>query len=257
MKPVNIPEKIIAPDGREFDIPARGSLGLLALGATGLQAWRKKRAETDKNFRPPWVYTDEKPVDPKEVITIVSGLPRSGTSLMMQMLSNGGMNALTDNKRKADVSNPKGYYEYDPVKNLEKDRKWVPKAKGKTVKVIAQLLQYLPDHDAEMRPLSYAIIFMERELEEVLQSQQVMVGKSSENTANLAVAFKKQVQRMKDLMEARPNVRICYLDYTRLLETPEEETKKIIRFLDIPLDKKKMMKSIDLSLYRNKKIRFS
>ena len=107
----------------------------------------------------------------KGEVVIVSGLPRSGTSMMMQILDAAGMDILTDQNRKADENNPKGYYEYDPVKKLMVDKSWLPNAKGKVVKVIAQLLPYLPSN------YDYKVIFMRREMGEVLKSQQIMLGK--------------------------------------------------------------------------------
>ena len=110
----------------------------------------------------------------KGEVVIVSGLPRSGTSMMMQMLHSGGMEVLTDAKREADDSNPKGYYEFEPVKKMMADVSWLPEANGKVVKIIAQLLTFLPDN------YKYKIVFMRREMDEVLTSQQVMIGKTKE-----------------------------------------------------------------------------
>src|SRR5262249_58261695 len=103
------------------------------------------------------------------MIVIVSGLPRSGTSLMMQMLQAGGMPLLTDALRPADADNPNGYWEYEPVKRLQQDNSWIPKAEGKAVKVVSALLPYLPPQH------TYKIIFMQRPLQEVMASQTVML----------------------------------------------------------------------------------
>ena len=103
----------------------------------------------------------------REYLTIVSGLPRSGTSLMMQMLQAGGLPAFTDRVRSADESNPRGYFEFEPVKRLRTDRSWLPQARGHAIKIIHLLLRELPLDGS----LVYRIVFMQRPLEEVLASQ--------------------------------------------------------------------------------------
>ena len=108
----------------------------------------------------------------KDQVVVVSGLPRSGTSVMMQMLHKGGVDVLTDDNRKPDKSNPKGYFEYDPVMAIHKDNSWLSKAQNKSVKVVAPLLKYL---DPKYR---YKVIFMTRDLTEVVKSQQKMIGKN-------------------------------------------------------------------------------
>ncbi|MEM6336728.1 MAG: sulfotransferase family protein, partial [Bacteroidota bacterium] len=139
------------------------------------------------------------------MITIVSGLPRSGTSLMMQMVEAGGISALTDGVREADENNSRGYYEFEPVKKLRADASWVPQAEGKVVKVIAQLLQHLPQgHD-------YRVVFMDRDLTEVLRSQTTMLKNLGQKTpalpaAILARTFDQQVAKTKAWAAAQPNV---------------------------------------------------
>src|SRR3954447_18868200 len=102
-------------------------------------------------------------------ITIVSGLPRSGTSLMMQMLDGGGVEVVTDHVRTADTDNPRGYYEYEQVKAIKRDTSWLPATRGKAFKMVSQLLYDLPPAE------TYRIIFMERDLDEVLRSQEKML----------------------------------------------------------------------------------
>src|SRR5262245_7239801 len=128
------------------------------------------------------------------MIVIVSGLPRSGTSLMMQMLHAGGMPLLIDDQRPADADNPNGYWEYEPVKHLQQDNTWVAQAEGKAVKVVSALLQYLPRHH------TYKIVFMHRPLAEVLASQTVMLQRRGEQagTANdqtLTTVFAQHLDR--------------------------------------------------------------
>ena len=112
----------------------------------------------------------EKTLD-SNTIAIVSGLPRSGTSMLMKMLEAGGLKPLTDRVRAADEDNPKGYYEFERVKRLEKDKEWLPEARGRAVKIISMLLKHLPPG------FSYKILFMLRSMDEVLASQtQMLVG---------------------------------------------------------------------------------
>jgi len=112
----------------------------------------------------------------KKIITIVSGLPRSGTSMMMKMLEAGGMEILKDEIRKADEDNPAGYYEFEKVKELKKDVSWLENAKGKSVKIISSLLEHLPEK------YTYKIIFMHRNMEEILNSQRQMLFRRGEAT---------------------------------------------------------------------------
>ena len=117
---------------------------------------------------------------PTKMITIVSGLPRSGTSMMMQLLDSGGLPILTDNVRAADDDNPRGYFEFDPVKRLKTDSGWLENAEGKVVKVIVQLLPYLPE------TYEYKVLLMHRDLREVLKSQEIMLKRHGKTGANLS-----------------------------------------------------------------------
>jgi len=184
----------------------------------------------------------------KGQITIVSGLPRSGTSLMMQMIQAGGGELFTDNTRESDDNNPKGYYEYEKVKALGKDNTWLAEAKGKTIKIIAQLLHYLPTD------INYKIIFMQRNLEEIMMSQQKMLGKKNLTTYPSAIAevFKKELEKIKIWAEKEPHVDILYINYTDLINNPQPEIDKITEFLPYQLHEKEMIAAIDKKLYRNK-----
>lgn len=183
----------------------------------------------------------------KDQIVIVSGLPRSGTSLMMQMLSKGGVEILTDNKREADKSNPKGYYEYEPVMSLHKDNSWIHKSKNKAVKIVAPLLKNL---DFQYR---YKIIFMKRDLDEVVKSQQVMIGKNPETfPVKLFNAYVEQLKAIEKWKEKEPGVELIYIDYKEVLDNPKEMIGKVESFIGQALDKEEMEKCIDKSLYRNK-----
>jgi len=183
----------------------------------------------------------------KNQITIVSGLPRSGTSLMMQMLDKGGMDCLVDGNREADESNPKGYYEYEPVMSIQKDSSWLGKAQNKTVKIVAPLLNQID------RQYRYKIIFMTRDLNEILKSQQKMIGKSEDVfPVKLYNEFQKLLANVEVWKKKEPGIEIIYLDYSEVLENPETATAHIESFLGIELDKSKMIKCIDKSLYRNR-----
>jgi hypothetical protein len=110
-------------------------------------------------------------------IIVVSGLPRSGTSVMMQMLDNGGIPVVTDNIRTADTDNPRGYYEYEQVKKIREDAAWVPATRGKAFKMVSQLLYDLPAQE------QYHVIFMERDLDEMLASQEKMLQRLGRKAA--------------------------------------------------------------------------
>ncbi len=183
----------------------------------------------------------------KGTITIVSGLPRSGTSMMMQALKNGGLDILTDNIRKDDNNNPKGYLEYEKVKKLHTDNTWMDEASGKCVKIVAPLLTNLPlKHQ-------YRIIFMERDLNEILISQQKMLGKpAGAYPTALAEAFTKQVEKAKAWIKSQPNVTAVFVNYSDIIANPDEEMQNIADYLDEELSIEAMVSAIDKNLYRNK-----
>ncbi|MAM30057.1 MAG: hypothetical protein CMC13_13630 [Flavobacteriaceae bacterium] len=181
-------------------------------------------------------------------ITLVSGLPRSGTSLMMQMLDKGGVDILQDHNREADISNPKGYYEYDPVMSLYKDNSWMHKGQNKAIKIVAPLLKSI---DTKYR---YKIIFMKRDLNEVIQSQQKMLGKTQDVfPVKIYNEFQKLLSNVAIWGKKEPGVEILYIDYKQILEKPEEMAKKVQEFIGKDLDVEAMASCVDTSLYRNRK----
>jgi len=187
----------------------------------------------------------------KGTITIVSGLPRSGTSMMMQMLDAGGASILTDKIRQPDENNPRGYFEFEKVKKLMTESAWLEEANGKVVKIIAPLLQNLPNK------FDYKIIFMRRDMAEILRSQQIMLGQKANADKQaypivLADAFNKQLERTEALFKRMPNAEVLYVDYTAVIENPEEIAETVAEFLGEDLDVKKMTDVVDKSLYRNK-----
>ncbi|MEO5644062.1 MAG: alkaline phosphatase family protein [Bacteroidia bacterium] len=180
-------------------------------------------------------------------ITIVSGLPRSGTSMMMQMLKAGGVEILTDNLRENDSNNPKGYLEYEKVKNLAADHSWMEAANGKTVKVIAQLLTFLPPR------FTYKVIFMERDLGEVMRSQQVMLKKPTDQfNTTVAGIFSKQVDKSRDWLRSQPHIETLYINYTEAVNNPLETAETVSAFLGMDLNLDAMAAVIEPALYRNK-----
>ena len=188
----------------------------------------------------------------KPVITIVSGLPRSGTSMAMKMLEAGGIPPLTDQIRTADDDNPKGYYEFERAKKLrEGDAAWVSQAEGKAVKVIAALLMYMPSG------YEYRVLFMRRAMEEILASQAKMLENRGEESNvdddTMAALFAKHVKQVEDWMKSQPNLQYIDVDYNAMLADPETHVKKINKFLGGDLDEAAMIVVVDPKLYRQRK----
>lgn len=184
-------------------------------------------------------------------LAIVSGLPRSGTSMMMRMVDEGGIPALTDNIRKADIDNPKGYYEFEPVKRTRQDPSWLEQAPGKVVKMVHLLLLDLP------KTQEYRVIFMRRKLEEVVKSQNVMLehkGKSAQGLADEQVMalFRQQIRQIEDYMQANTNFKCLQVDYNQLLANPGPCVERINEFLGGGLDTGKMLQVVDPTLYRQR-----
>ena len=172
--------------------------------------------------------------------------------MMMQILDAAELDVLTDKKREPDNNNPKGYYEYEPVKKLMVDKSWLPNAEGKVVKVIAQLLPYLPAN------YNYKIIFMRRDMAEVLTSQQVMLGKEKDISkkafpTGLNDAFTKQLNNVENWIESQPNIDILNVNYKNVIDNSKEELESIASFLGFEFDEKKTKNVIDKKLYRNRK----
>ena len=187
----------------------------------------------------------------KGTITVVSGLPRSGTSMIMQMLDAGGKEILTDNVRTSDNNNPKGYLEFEKVKSIARDNSWMNEASEKVVKIVAPLLPHLPDG------YNYKIIFMQRDMDEVLRSQQVMLGQNravrqEAYPVMLAEAFKKQMEKADAWIARTPGAEVLKLNYTDVIANPLEAAESIASFLDEELDTEKMAAAVDEKLYRNK-----
>ena len=205
----------------------------------------------DKLNQPSKAVNHEKFIEENIVgsIFVVSGLPRSGTSMMMQMLAEGGAPMLTDSNRKADVNNPKGYMEYEKVKSLHLDQAWLDEAQGQTVKIVAPLLHFLPEK------FGYKVVLMERDLGEVITSQQKMLGKDTRKDAlpmSLFTAYKNQLNKVEGWSDSQPKVQVLKVQYSNVIENPLEEAERIAAFLGIDLNVEKMAAVVDPTLYRNR-----
>ncbi len=190
--------------------------------------------------------------DEKEAVVVVSGLPRSGTSMLMSMLDAGGIPPITDNIRTADEDNPKGYYEYERVKALDKgDTAWVANAQGKSVKVISALLKHLPPE------YQYKIIYVRRNMSEILASQHKMLVRRSEDPdkvddAQMAALFEKHVSQVESWLREQPNMQVLYVHYSDILADPEKEAQRMNDFLGGEMQVERMAEAVDPELYRNR-----
>lgn len=186
-------------------------------------------------------------------MVVVSGLPRSGTSMMMKMLEAGGVPIMTDAIRTADVDNPKGYYEYERVKELEKetDKSYVREGRGKALKVISFLLKDLPDDNF------YRVVFMRRHLDEVIASQNKMLDRRGEDAITdaetMAEAYRNHLASVKILVRKRPNFAMLEFRYDDAVKSPTAAARAVNAFLGGTLDEAAMTAVVDAELYRNRK----
>ena len=197
------------------------------------------------------LFPSKKSPSKKQPIVVVSGLPRSGTSMMMKMLQAGGLEPLTDSIRTADDDNPNGYFEFERVKQMSAgDRKWLDEAGGKVVKVISYLLEQLPSDR------SYKVIFMEREIKEVLASQKKMLDHRGEQAKisdeEMEAQFREHIKLVKPWLARQPHMEVLYVGYNSMMSTPEPLCKRIVEFLERPLDMEKMLAVPNAKLYRNR-----
>lgn len=188
-----------------------------------------------------------------EVVTIVSGLPRSGTSMMMQAIVAGGVAPFADEKRAADSDNPRGYYEHEKATQLARDASWIPEARGKVVKIVAQLLSFLPRGPQTPK---YRVVFMDRDLREIVRSQRAMLdrlGKSGGRLepAKMMTTLDAQVAQIERWMRQRPDVECLFVDYARVLADPAREMARVAEFLG-GADAAAMAAAIDPSLRRQR-----
>ena len=188
-----------------------------------------------------------------EPVVVVSGLPRSGTSMLMKMLQAGGMTVFTDGVREADEDNPRGYFELEKVKNLPKqtDRSWLREARGKALKVISQLLRELPLEN------SYKVLFVNRNLQEVIASQNKMLlrrGEKAEPAADdrMRALFEKHLQETKSWLQSSRHFEVLELEFSEVIANPRAQARRIREFLRLDLDVDKMAGAVEASLYRNR-----
>ena len=188
-------------------------------------------------------------------IVLVSGLPRSGTSMLMQMLHEAGLPIVRDHFREADEDNPKGYHEFEKVKELDKseEKGWLKKHRGEVIKIISFLLQDLPLN------LNYKIIFMHRNLDEVLRSQNKMLERLGTkgpdvDDEKMKDNYKMHLRKVYYRLRHTRNFKALFVDYTNVIEDPLREAGRIRQFLgDYDLDLEKMASVVDPNLYRNRK----
>ena len=186
-------------------------------------------------------------------IVVVSGLPRSGTSMLMRMLSAGGLELVVDGIRTADDDNPNGYFELERVKELDKsdDASWLADARGKGVKVISALLPHLPaEYD-------YKVVFVRRSLPEVLASQRKMLERRGEATdavsdADMKAHFTAHLRRIEAQLAARPHCDVLYVEHRRALAEPSAVAAEVGAFVGGELDVAAMAGAVETRLYRNR-----
>ena len=186
-------------------------------------------------------------------VIVVSGLPRSGTSMMMKMLDAAALPIMTDNERAADEDNPKGYFEYARVKNLkdEADKSWVREARGQVLKVISHLLETLPDENF------YHVILMRRDFDEIIASQNKMLERRGEENqvadSTVKEAYIRHLVDIRYMVRRRPNFEMIEVQFMQAMEAPRIFATDVNKFLGGNLDVESMMAVVDLELYRNRK----
>jgi hypothetical protein len=187
----------------------------------------------------------------RDYMIIVSGLPRSGTSMMMKAIDAGGIEPIIDHIRKADEDNPKGYYEFELVKKTKEDASWIKDASGKVVKMVYRLLYDLP---AETQ---YRVIFMQRDLKEILDSQSKMLERSGKSGGGIPdeqmkALFEAELSKCKKWLAQQPNFKVFYIDHRDMINDGAAQAIKISDFLDGGLNTEAMAGVVDPALYRNR-----
>src|SRR4051812_10203187 len=198
-------------------------------------------------FKPPVI---EMHNNSQESVIVVAGLPRSGTSMMMRILEAGGVPALTDGFREADVSNPRGYYEFEPVKRTKTDPSWLVNAPGKAVKMVYRLLYDLPPN------FEYRVLLMKRTLMEVLSSQRAMLQHQKNDDAvedaKMVDIYRRELANLDTWFQKQVNFSKLDVNYNELVKTPRPQVARIAEFLGMDLDQSAMVGVVDIKLYRNR-----
>ena len=190
--------------------------------------------------------------EPRPVVTLVSGLPRSGTSMMMRLVEAAGLTILSDEIRAANSDNPHGYFEFERVKRLrDGDTGWVAGADGQAVKVISALLEFLPDS------CDYKVLFVQRELDEVLASQRKMLENRDEDReavdeGELRALYEEHLEHIKTWLARRDNFEVLYVDHRNMILAPEAGVVSVARFLGREERVPEMVEAVDPSLYRQR-----
>jgi Sulfotransferase domain len=186
-------------------------------------------------------------------LVLVSGLPRSGTSMLMQMLEKGGMPIVSDKIRTPDEDNPRGYHEFERIKEIDKtiDKSWLKNYRGQVIKTISFLLQYLP------LDLNYRVVFMRRDIAEVLRSQNKMLERSGAKDPvvpddRMRRNYEFHLKKVFYCLDHVPNFQVLYADYPEVVANPLAEAKRINAFLGGRLDVQAMASAVDTGLYRNR-----
>jgi hypothetical protein len=189
----------------------------------------------------------------RKPIIVVSGLPRSGTSMMMNMLEAGGVELLVDGVRRADGNNPRGYFEFEPVKDLDRDgdASWLERAPGKAIKVISYLLPKLPE------AFTYHVIFMNRDLSEILASQRRMLIDRSQPVSDtsdeqMLTIYEAHLENIRQMMTAAQCFTTLYVDHRALIDHPADQARRVNAFLGGHLHTDQMARVPELQLYRNR-----
>jgi tetratricopeptide (TPR) repeat protein len=189
----------------------------------------------------------------EESLVVVTGLPRSGTSMLMQMLAAGGMRVVADGLREADEDNPRGYFEFEPVKNLLQDSKWLLDSRGRVIKIVAPLLAALPPG------LACRVILIERDIDEVLDSQERMLVRRNQPLAGaperrrmLKDEYLRTLERVKVMLHRRPCTQLLVIEHSDAISDPLVTTERVNQFLDGGLDVARMSAAIDPQLRRNR-----
>ena len=197
-------------------------------------------------------------------VVVVSGLPRSGTSMMMRMLEAGGLPPLTDGVRRPDPDNPGGYYEFEAVKALARDASWVPDARGKAVKVISYLLHNLPnsirdpDSIRDSESIRYKVVFMRRAIDEVVASQDRMLARAGKSPASIgtneiATYLERNLGATRAWLAAQSNFEVLYVDYSQTVGDAAATCRRVKAFLGVDLDTARMEAMVNQALYRQRR----
>lgn len=185
-------------------------------------------------------------------ITVVSGVPRSGTSMMMRMLEAGGMDVMVDQNRPPDLDNPQGYYEFELVKHLQTDARFLQRAGGKAIKVVSALLSDLPND------MPYKILFMQRHLDEVIASQRAMLQRQGKalrpDDQDMTQRFDRHIRDVLTWLTRQPHMPFLVVHYNAVLADPSAHAQTINLFLDRRLHVKRMVAVVEQQLYRNRAV---